>query len=72
MIRFAIEEGRDSFTGETVWHIVETATSTIWETYYSPVEAGEVCDFYNDRESEVYDEPDVDELTEWMDFDPDC
>ena len=73
MVRFAIEQGLDTFTGETIWQIVEIATGTIWEHYYDAVEAQEVCDFYNDRESlDLYDEPDPGELVEWMDFDPDC
>jgi hypothetical protein len=72
MIRYAIETTTDENTGLDKFLIVDTVTGNSIDSAYDRVDAEEICDYYNDRESEDVYNDDPGEYQEWMDFDPDC
>ena len=72
MIRYAIEVGQDESTGLEKYLVVDTVTGTAIDHAYDRADAEDICDYYNDRESEDVYNDDPGEFQEWWDFDPDC
>jgi hypothetical protein len=71
-MRYAIEAATDDNTGLDKFLIVDTVTGNSIDSAYDRADAEDICDYYNDRESEDVYSDDPGEFQEWMDFDPDC